>query len=550
MFNKEGIYFLPLGGADGIGLNLYVYAVDSKLVIVDVGYGFLSDDYPGMDLALIDASFLETYQDSIEGLFITHVHEDHYGAIGHIWPKLKCPVYATQYASILIKHRLKEFELDKTVPIKIAKPEAEIKLKNFTVEFIPITHSAPESSAIFIKTKYGNIFHATDWRFDDSCLKDKTTNYNTLERIKKDGVELFIGDSTNVLVDENNPTEEDIRKSLMELIPTLKNTVVATCFASNTTRLESLVLAAHEAERTPILVGRSLKTHMATAKECGYFKDLPPCYDEFDAKDIPSDKALYICTGSQGDYRSALPRIIGGTHKGVKLSKGDSVIFSSKIIPGNEKKIEAMQDKLVGMGVTVISKETHLVHTTGHATKSELIKMYNLLKPKIVIPVHGERRFVQAHKELARFCGIKETITTRCGDLILIKDGKAVLETEIPTTVLGCDRNQLTPLNSQLVKNRKRLAFNSSVYIGAVFDENWNLDNIEIQSIDVLEEDEFNKLADEIIAKVKELLPSVIDKNRNKKSEVFEFLRSYIRKYIYNITGIKPVTFTHFFKRK
>ena len=288
-FNKNGIYFIPLGGADEIGVNLYAYAVDGKLIVVDVGYGFLNDEYPGIDLSLADASFLENYAGDIEGLFITHAHEDHFGAIAHIWPKLKCPVYATDFTLGLIANRLLEYKIE-DVPLMSVKDNPVVKLNNFEVEFIPVAHSVPETSALCIRTGYGNVVHATDWRFDDNAIDFLQTDYKALQKAAAEGVEMLVCDSTNILVDNKEPSEFEIRSSLRQLIPTLKNTVVVTCFASNLMRLESLVLAAVDAGRTPVLVGRSLLSNMKIAKECGYFENLPNCLDVREAQEIPSDK--------------------------------------------------------------------------------------------------------------------------------------------------------------------------------------------------------------------------------------------------------------------
>lgn len=548
-FKREGIYFIPLGGADEIGINMYVYAVDGKLIVVDTGYGFLNDDYPGMDLAFADASFLEDYADDIEGLFITHAHEDHFGAIAQIWPKLKCPVYATDFTLGLIKERLREYKLDDVVPLHSVSQNRFVELPNFKVEFIPIVHSVPETSALGIRTRYGNIVHATDWRLDDSAIGFLQTDYEALRKIAAEGVALFVCDSTNALIESEQPSEYEVRQNLIKMMPAFDKGLLATCFASNLMRLESLVIAAHEAQRTPVLVGRSLIQNMRIAKENGYFADLPCFLDISEAKDIPSDKILYICTGSQANYRSALTLIANGEYKDIKLDKGYAIIFSSKMIPGNEDKIERLQEKLIDQGVQVITSDDALVHTSGHATKSELKYMYDLLKPEVVLPVHGSKRFTREQQRYALCCGIKQVKTSKNGDVLLFHNHEIECIGEISTDILGVDRKQVTSLGSQLVKNRRRLAFNCSVFISVVLDEKWRVEDLQITSIDILEENAFKALAEEIKT---DLLPQITPyaiECSYRENMVTDFIRGKIRKRIFNVTGIKPVTFMHFFRR-
>lgn len=374
-FNKKGIYFLPLGGADEIGMNMFVYAVNGKLIVVDAGFGFLNDDFPGMDMCYASPEFLENYREDILGLFITHGHEDHLGAIAQIWPSLQCPVYATDFSLGLIKERLSEYKMQNLVPLSSVNKDRKVTLEGFEIEFIPIAHSIPETSALFIKTPYGNIMHATDWRFDDNKLAMVKTDFPSLERAAKEGVDIFVCDSTNVMVDEPQASEEDVRNNLLKIIPEMQGGIVATCFASNIMRLESLIMAARAAGRTPVTVGRSLATNVKIAKNCGYLQDYTDLHTIDEVDGITSDKALYICTGSQANYRSAMTMIANDESKYIKLSAEDNVIFSSKIIPGNEDKIERMQEKILAKGAHLVTEEDYLVHTSGHACKKDLKAM-------------------------------------------------------------------------------------------------------------------------------------------------------------------------------
>jgi ribonuclease J len=549
-FDKEGIYFVALGGAEEVGFNMYAYIVDGKIIVVDAGYGFLRDDFPGMEMGLADASFLETYRDDIEALFITHGHEDHFGAIGHILPMLNCPVYATDFTLGHIRARLDEYHLGNFAKLYSVSQNPIVKLQNFEVEFVSLVHSVPQSSGLIIRTRYGNILHATDWRFDDGRTAILPTDYPALQKLALDGVALYVGDSTNMSDTAEEPSESDIRKNLIELLPTLKNTVVATCFASNIMRLESLILAAQAADRTPVISGHSLNQNYKIARDCGYLQDCPLAHDIKEAKDIPLDKVLYICAGSQGDYRSALSRIANGESKDISLGKGDNIIFSSKIIPGNEEKIERMQEKLRDAGVEVISAEDYQVHASGHATPAQILQMYRLLQPQIVIPVHGDKRNIRKQKKLAVENGVGKVVIARNGEVVLIHNADGQIVSEIPTGMLGVDRKQLTPLDSPLVKCRKRIAYNCSVFISVVFKADWTMADLQISSIDILEPDKFMALRDEIIADIQKDIAKEIVKLNAKEKQIEEYLAARIRRQIFKATDIKPVVFMHFYKEE
>lgn len=546
-FTRKGLYFIALGGAEEVGYNMFAYIVDGKIIVVDAGYGFLKDDFPGMEMGLADVSFLETYRDDIEAMFITHGHEDHYGAIGHIWDRFDCPLYAADFTLGHIKNRLKEYHINDFSRLHSINDNPQIKLNNFTVEFVPLVHSCPQSCGLLIHTVYGTVLHATDWRFDDDKTAISHTDYTKLKSAAAEGIDIYVGDSTNMSSDYNEPSEYEIRQSLLELVPSLSNTVVATCFASNIVRLESLILAASAAGRTPIISGHSLNQNYQIAKNCGYLQDTPPAFDIAKAQDIPSDKAFYICAGSQGDYRSALSRIANGESKDIILSKGDNIIFSSKIIPGNEEKIERMQEKLRDMGVNVISSEDYQVHASGHATPSQIIEMYQMLKPKVVIPVHGDKRNIRKQRKLAKENGVGEVLVVRNGDVVLYHDGNAEIISEIFTRKLGVDRNKLVPLDAQLIKNRRRIAYNCSVFISVVFDQQWHLKDLQISSIDILEEADFTSLRDEIIEEIKKDISKELVKLNFKENAVKEYLAARIRRRIFKQTDIKPVVFMHFY---
>ncbi len=539
-FKKNGIYFLPLGGADEIGMNMFVYASNGKLIVVDAGYGFLNDDFPGMDMCYASPEFLEQYRSDILGLFITHGHEDHLGAIAQVWPSLQCPVYGTDFSLGLVKERLNEYKLDGIVPLVSVNKNPVVKLDVFEVEFIPIAHSIPETSALFIKTPHGNIMHATDWRFDDNKLSMVKTDFASLERAAREGVDVFVCDSTNVMIDEPQASEEDVRQNLIKIIPEMQGGIVATCFASNIMRLESFILAARAAGRTPVLVGRSLVTNVKIARKCGYFKEYTDIHTIDEVEGLTTDKALYICTGSQANYRSAMTMIANDESKYIKLCSDDNVIFSSKMIPGNEDKIERLQEKITAKGANLVTEEDYLVHTSGHATKKDLKAMYELLNPKIVLPVHGDKKFIREHKRFATSCGVEDVFSAANGDISLYHDGKIELLEQVSADIMGVDRGRSVSLGSELVKNRRRIAFNCSLFISAVINRNYQLLSLQFDSIDILEENEWFVLHEEVMKEVTPLIERRLAEHP-KRAAAEDFIRGQIRRRIFNATDIKPV---------
>ena len=540
-FKKKGIYFLPLGGADEIGMNMFVYAANGKLIVVDAGYGFLNDDFPGMDMCYASPEFLENYRNDILGLFITHGHEDHLGAIAQIWPALQCPVYGTDFSLGLVKERLSEYKLQDIVPLVSVNKEPVVKLDGFEVEFIPIAHSIPETSALFIKTLYGNIMHATDWRVDDNKLSMVKTDFASLKRAASEGVDIFVCDSTNVMVDEPQASEEEVRQNLIKIIPEMQGGIVATCFASNIMRLESLMLAARAAGRTPVLAGRSLVTNVKIARQCGYLTEYPEIHTIDEVEGITSDKALYICTGSQANYRSAMTLIANDESKHIKLCAEDNVIFSSKIIPGNEDKIERLQEKILAKGVNLVTEEDYLVHTSGHACKKDLQAMYELLNPKIVLPVHGDKKFIREHKRFAKSCGVEDVFSAQNGDVCLYQNGKIEMVEQVPAEVMGVDRGRSVSLGSELIKNRRRIMYNCTLFISAVISRDYELKSLQFDSIDILEANEWYVLHEEIMQKVRPLIERRLAEHPHRNAAE-DYIRGQIRRRVFNATDIKPVT--------
>lgn len=546
---NSGLYFIPLGGADIIGMNMYVYGAKGKFIVVDTGYGFLKDDYPPMDMCYASPDFLKEHASQIEAVFITHAHEDHFGAIAHIWPLIKCPVYATPFATGLMKERFKEYNIQDDLPFHVINAGDTVQTNSFKVRFISLTHSVPETCGLFIQTGEGNVFHATDWRFDDDQMAQYIkTDFSALKEAADKGIDLFVCDSTNIWIEKKQPCESEIRKNLIELIGKIEGGIVATCFSSNLMRIESLILAADAAGRTPVLMGHSITQCVEVAKSCGYFNGLPKVYKPEDVKDITTDKALYICTGSQADYRSVLYNIANGDNKYVRLNADDTVIFSSKVIPGNEEKIERMQEKMAASGARILTVETELIHASGHASQEEISQMYKLLRPKIVFPVHGDKSFIRAHERFAQSCDVQSVSSGKNGDIFCLKDGVLNRVDTIPAGVIGVEFTRSIPLSSDLVKNRKKIAYNGVLFISAFVSNNNRLLDLKISSPDILEAPLFDDLSAKIIKQVwPELSDQIAQKGLCPHNE--DMIKAKIRKIVFKETQMKPLTILHIFQQ-
>ncbi|HET7879489.1 MAG TPA: ribonuclease J, partial [Acetobacteraceae bacterium] len=376
---SRDLAFLPLGGTGEIGMNLNLYRCDGKWLAVDCGIGFGGAAHPEVDVMMPDAGYIADRRDDLLGLVITHAHEDHVGAVAWLWPQLRCPVYATPFTAAVLRRKLAEVQLLDKVKLTVVAPGAAIELEPFKLRFLPVTHSIPEAQALAIDTPYGVLLHTGDWKLDPSPLIGTPTDESAFAALGERGVLAMICDSTNAMVEGHSGSEAEVRQSLTVLLRGLRGRIGVTCFASNVARVGSVAHAAHAAGRSVALVGRSLRNLDAAARECGYLRDLPPFLTEDDVDDVPDDNLLMLITGSQGEPRSALARIAMDTHPRVALGQGDTVVFSSRVIPGNERAIGTVQDNLVRRGVTLMTDVDHLVHVSGHPARDELRRLYRLV---------------------------------------------------------------------------------------------------------------------------------------------------------------------------
>ncbi len=467
--------FLPLGGTGEIGMNLNLYRCKTprgdRWLAVDCGIGFGGAEHPEVDVMMPDPVFIAERRDALLGLVITHAHEDHIGAVAHLWPQLRCPVYATPFAASVLKRKLGEAGLINQVKLHVIPTGGAIDLTPFKLQFIRMSHSIPESQALVIDTPYGLLLHTGDWKLDPTPLLGPPSDEAALAALGERGVLAMICDSTNAMVEGHSGSEADVRRSLSALIRGIKRGRVAvTCFASNVARMESIAIAARDAGRSTALVGRSLRNMDAAARECGYLKGLPPFLTEDDVDDVSDDRLVIIATGSQGEGRSALSRIAMDTHPRVALGEGDTVIFSSRMIPGNERAIGTVQDHLVRRGVHLMTDADHMVHVSGHPARDELRRLYALVKPKYAVPVHGEWRHLSAHAELARELGVIPTLMED-GDILSLTGGPPEIVDSAPVGRMVLDGPRLVPLKGEVMNARRRMLYNGVVLASLAVDE-------------------------------------------------------------------------------
>ncbi len=477
---SDRVYFLPLGGSNEIGMNLNLYGhgpeEDRKWIIVDCGVTFGDLSTPGVDLIMPDPTFIEDRAHDLLGMVLTHAHEDHMGAVAQLWRRLRCPIYATPFTAWLVRDRLAEHGLLDEVELHEIQLDSRFELGPFDLQMVTLTHSIPEPNGLAIRTPAGLILHTGDWKIDPDPLIGETTDVSTLEAMGEEGVLAMICDSTNVFSPGDSGSEGDVREALIELVGELKGKVAIAAFASNVARLQSAIEAAEANGRRVCLVGRSMHRMTAAAKSVGLLQHVQDFVTEEEAGFFPNDKILYLCTGSQGEPRAALSRIAEGSHRNVTLGNGDTVIFSSRVIPGNEIGIFDLQNRLAEKGVEIITEKDRPIHVSGHPCRDELAQMYAWAKPKIAIPVHGERRHVLEHANFARSLQVPHSVSVRNGDLVELRaDGGASIIDETPSGRLYVDGNFVTHSDADSMRERRRLSWAGFITVSLAVSERGEL---------------------------------------------------------------------------
>ncbi|MEO0961838.1 MAG: ribonuclease J [Pseudomonadota bacterium] len=476
---NDELVFLPLGGTGEIGMNFNLYgygpAKDRKWLAIDLGITFPDATEPGIDVITPDPMFIEGERENLLGLVLTHAHEDHIGAVPHLWERLRCPLYATPFTAAMLRGKLAEHGLLNEVPLHEIPLGGDLTLGPFEMQFVTLTHSIPEPNAIAIRTPLGNVMHTGDWKIDENPLIGDTTDVATLKAFGDEGVRAIVCDSTNVLSPGRSGSEADVRKNLTALIGTLSGRVAVTTFASNLARLATIMQAAAANDRSTVLVGRSMHKITAAARETGYLKGIPLPVAEDDAGYLPPDNVLYLCTGSQGEARAALSRIADDSHRHISLSEGDTVIFSSKIIPGNELPIFELHNRLSERGIDVLTEKDHDVHVSGHPCRDELTMMYQWIRPELSIPVHGEPRHLLAHAELAEELQVPEQLVLRNGLMARIAPGPAEIIDDVPAGRLHLDGRILVRAGEAPLRERRQMSFAGHVVVSLVVDDDGQL---------------------------------------------------------------------------
>ena len=545
--SKDELIFCPLGGSGEIGgnMNLYAYGKEDekKWIIVDMGVSFADDSIPGVDLIMPDAGFIIDKKEDLLGIVLTHAHEDHIGAVAHIWPSLKCKIYATPFTAVLILEKFKEKKIDISSYLKVVALNSKIKLGNFEIDFVTLTHSILEPNGLSIKTPLGTVLHTGDWKIDPNPLIGSQIDEQKLKSIGKNGVSTMICDSTNIFSPGRAGSESDVRDSLLRIMEIKTNRILVTSFASNVARMESIFYCAKKTGRNICLVGRSMQRIYKAARKCGYLQGLIDPLEPKDAKKIKKNKILYLATGSQGEPMGAMNRIINDVHPDVKIESGDCVIFSSKIIPGNEKKLYFLQNLIVKNKIEMISEENAFVHVSGHPNRDDLKDMYNWVKPQCVIPVHGEHRHMAEHVSFAKEMQVPKTLLIENGDIIkLLPGNKPEIIDKAPSGKVYLDGNVNVETDSQSIKDRKNLSVNGYLEITLIVSNNGNIKKPVISYRGIPEKAEDNTFIFDMEDEIMNICRTFSMDSKKQQQNLIETLKQNCRRIVREKTGKKPFT--------
>ena len=545
--SKEELLFCPLGGSGEIGMNMNLFAYgkedNQKWIIVDMGVTFADDSIPGIDLIMPDPGFIIDKKDDLLGVVLTHAHEDHIGAVAHIWPELKCKLYATPFTAALITEKFKEKKIDISSYLKIVPLNSKIKLGEFEIDFVTLTHSILEPNGLSIKTPLGTILHTGDWKIDPNPLIGNKIDEEKLKKIGDEGVSAMICDSTNIFSPGRAGSESDVRDSLLRIMELKTKRILVTSFASNVARMESIFYCAKKTGRSICLVGRSMHRIYKAAKKCGYLKGLIEPLEPRDAKKVSKNKILYLATGSQGEPMGAMNRIINGTHPEVFLEDGDCVIFSSKIIPGNEKKLYQLQNLIVKNNMEIISEENAFVHVSGHPNRDDLKDMYKWVKPKSVIPVHGEHRHMQEHVKFAKEMQVPKTLLIENGDIIKLLPGKhPEIVDKAPSGRIYLDGSVNVETDSQSIKDRKNLSINGYLEITLLLSNNGKIKKPIISFKGIPESEKKDPFIFDMEDEIFNICRTFSLDNAKQQKNLIETIKQNCRRIVREKTGKKPFT--------
>ena len=536
MIPGEELLFVALGGSGEIGMNVNLYGCRGQWIMVDLGLTFADSSYPGIELILPDLEFIENQQERLAGIILTHGHEDHIGALPYLAEELKAPLFATPFTAGLIAGKLEEEGLTGHVKLNIVERGGSVELGPFRVSFVALSHSIPEGNGVLIETPFGNVFHTGDWKIDETPVIGEAPSPDTLRAIGDRGVLALVCDSTNVFQDKPSGSEESVHAGLLAKVAEAKGRVLVTTFASNAARLQTIGRVGRETGRKVCIAGRSLERILRVAQATGYLKDFPPPISFDEAMRLPRHEVLMIATGGQGEPRAALGRIASGNHD-LKLSAGDTVIFSSRIIPGNEIAIGRIMNQLSGLDVRIVTERQAHVHVSGHPGRPELVEMYEWVRPEIVIPVHGEARHLAEHARLALGHGVRHAVVQKNGDVIHLAPGEPKKIDEVRVGQLVLDGDVILPADGSTVNERRRMGYGGLITVALPVGDNGALAGVPlIRPFGVpVEEDREDFIADATDA-AKRAYSSGVDEDK-----VRESVRLAVRRCATLWTGKKPL---------
>jgi ribonuclease J len=544
--DKDALYFAPLGGSEQFGMNLNTYICDGKILVVDCGVGFADERFPGIDLILPDPIFLEENRDKVQALVITHAHEDHIGGVAYLWKRFRCPIYTTPFTAAVLHEKFKEANI-RDADVYVINPHESFTQGPFKVEFLPVSHSVPDTCSLLISTRHGNILHSGDWNLDAKPVVGYKTEAKTFMDKGDLGILAYVGDSTNAQVPGFAGSEADVEIGLEAEFRKRKGKVAVTIFSSNIGRIISVARAAKKTGRDVGVIGRSMHRMIGCAIDCGYMKGLPKFILEEDLGYLPDERTVLIMTGSQGEPRAALARVARGDHPNISLKKGDTVIFSARSIPGNERNVNVVRNQLCGAGVEVVtpSDTDNVIHVSGHPCRDEISQMLQWVRPQTVIPVHGERTQLDAHASFARECQIPHTVVPNNGSVIRLAPGKPETVDHVSTGILAVDQKRVISVDHPSISQRRKLQYTGAVHVSLALDARGKLiGQPKLELIGLVSNDE-KQIDDNLYDEIMDILEDMSWQERTDDHFVEEELRIGVRRFFVQVLGIKPKTTVH-----
>ena len=545
-YSKDDLLFAPLGGSGEIGMNVNLYHFRDSWIMVDLGISFPDESTPGVDVILPDLKFIADRREKLAGLVLTHGHEDHFGAIPYLWSQISCPIYGSAFTIALLRRKLSETRVDFDIPLHEIGMNAPFNLGSFEIEMVALNHSIPDPAALAIRTDAGTILHTGDWKFDETPVLGGDTDRGRLAAVGDEGVLALVGDSTNAMVEGRTGSENDAKEGLTDAIAKATGRVAITCFASNIARIDSICRAAKANGRSVAIVGRALNRTISAAREVGYLADLPDFVPETDVDLLPRDSIVIVCTGTQGEPRAAMAKIAAASHGSISLEAGDTVIYSSRQIPGNENAIARVQDMLVRREIKLVTDQEALVHVSGHPSRDEIIEMYGLVRPKIAIPVHGTARHLLAHASLAEGCQVGQTILPDNGAMIRLSGDRAEIIDNVHTGALTSEKGNIIELQADMMRVRRRMLWNGVVTVSVVLSQLGTLCVVPNISQSGLTDGD---IASDFIAAasiaVEDTIEALGKAARRNDSSVEEVVSQAVRRVARSMFGLRPIAQVH-----